>query len=308
MSSKIFKPNREDEKCAPSKKYDETVGTCFSLEQLQKMAESYNKINSDKITITDNKKNMLRQLIRKLDATCSSQVCLLEKQFVRDIDDFDLIHNTYRPLGTVKRYQWLSTSDINKVMIQYMELYKDFVFFGALPSDFQKIQVPVPYNNFFQLLTNMFNDRKYRLGYIFNADKHNESGSHWMGLFANLKKNQVYFFDSAEDHSKRKPMKEITDFMKTIAVWCYQNNVAKGSSPSDLCSLPFFKTDKNIVEQHVDVRFNRVQHQKANTECGVYSLNFIIRLLQGDSFDTIVNRPINDATMNEFRKEIFRFM
>ena len=30
-----------NDKCAPTKKYDE--GSCFTLEQLQKMAESYNK-------------------------------------------------------------------------------------------------------------------------------------------------------------------------------------------------------------------------------------------------------------------------
>ena len=55
-----------------------------------------------------------------------------------------------------------------------------------------------------------------------------------------------------------------------------------------------------------DVRFNKIQHQFKNTECGVYSINFIIRLLGGETFDDIVNNITNDDKMNACRKTYFK--
>ena len=55
-----------------------------------------------------------------------------------------------------------------------------------------------------------------------------------------------------------------------------------------------------------DVRYNKNQHQFKNTECGVYSMNFIIRLLDNEDFDNIVDNITKDDAMNACRKEYFR--
>jgi hypothetical protein len=55
-----------------------------------------------------------------------------------------------------------------------------------------------------------------------------------------------------------------------------------------------------------DVRYNKIQHQFKNSECGVYSMNFIIRILEGDTFDDIINNITNDDKMNENRNIYFR--
>jgi hypothetical protein len=55
-----------------------------------------------------------------------------------------------------------------------------------------------------------------------------------------------------------------------------------------------------------DVRYNKIQHQFKNSECGVYSMNFIIRLLGGETFDEIVNNITNDDKMNSCRNTYFR--
>ena len=55
-----------------------------------------------------------------------------------------------------------------------------------------------------------------------------------------------------------------------------------------------------------DVRFNRKQHQFKNSECGVYSMNFIIRLLNNETFDNIVDNVTDDVTMNACREKYFR--
>jgi hypothetical protein len=314
MKGRVFTAENDYMKCAPGKEFDKGSQTCFSLDNLQMMAKGYNKYYNDKIVISKDKREMLRQLIKKLekiDPDCQEQACLLEQDFVRKLERnenyFDLIYNTYRPLGPDYKYQWLSTSEINAVMLQYQETYNDFVFFGALPRDFKKIQVPISYDNFFDVLTGLYEKGMYRIGFVFNMDKHNQSGSHWMALYADIAKNQVYFFDSAEDHSTTKPKEEIIELMKTIAIWCYYHNIKKTKPSSNLCSVPFFENKKNEIEEKVDVRYNKVQHQFANSECGVYSINFIIRLLHGDSFDKIVNTPISDSKMNNYRNNIFRF-
>jgi hypothetical protein len=304
---KVFQPENEDKKCAPSKSYDGDAGTCFTLEQLVAMANEYNKSYPDKIDVKSNKKALLQQLVARLSGDCKEQVCLLKKTYVRSLKDRDMLYNTFLPKGPTYRYQWLNTSHINTVMLQYMDVYKDFAFFGALPIDFKEIKVPISFDNYFKVLSKLYKAGKYRLGFVFNLDRHDQPGSHWVSLFADIKQNKVYFFDSAEDHSGRKPDRRILSFMKTISIWCYCNNVMKIEPDTKLCDLAFFNDNKNQIEKHVDVRFNRVQHQRENSECGVYSVNFIIRMLAEGNFDSIVNTPITDKQMNEFRKQIFRF-
>ena len=62
----------EEEKCAPTKSYNE--GSCFTINQLKIMSESYNnfidenKIKGDKINIDDNdKRGLIRQLTNRLE-------------------------------------------------------------------------------------------------------------------------------------------------------------------------------------------------------------------------------------------------
>jgi len=58
--------------------------------------------------------------------------------------------------------------------------------------------------------------------------------------------------------------------------------------------------------EEYDVRYNKLQHQFKNSECGVYSMNFIIRILEGETFDKIVNKITNDDKMNSCRSVYFR--
>ena len=54
-----------------------------------------------------------------------------------------------------------------------------------------------------------------------------------------------------------------------------------------------------------DIRNNSIQHQKKNTECGVYSINFIIRLANGETFDDITKKITRDDDMNDCRTQYF---
>ena len=133
----------EDNKCAPSKSYSD--GSCFTLNQLKKMAISFNKfveakqIDGNKITIDNNKRSLVLQLTDRLDKKCNDQLCWLKQRFVKELKDDDLFKNTFRPIGPEGKFEWLNTTQINEVMEQYEQKYPDFKFFGAVPIDFDDL-------------------------------------------------------------------------------------------------------------------------------------------------------------------------
>jgi hypothetical protein len=59
---------------------------------------------------------------------------------------------------------------------------------------------------------------------------------------------------------------------------------------------------QNIIEQKYNIKYNKTQHQFGGSECGVYSMNFLIRLLRNEDFDTIHEKRVTDKEMNACRK------
>lgn len=290
-----------DERCAPSKKFKD--GSCFSLKSLKLIAENYNKSNSDKIEISDDKNALVKSLEKKLNNKCNDQTCWLRLDFVKAIEDQDILENTFRPQGPEKRYEWLSTGDINDVVSQYQLKDKSFLFLGAVPADFEELPILGINNLNFNELQK---EGKDKIGLVINLDEHDKSGSHWVGLYADLKKGQVYYFDSFA----KKPYKRTRKFINKIVKHIYKSKFnssikinkileeIKGGKSSD------DKIMKNI--NNLDVRYNTKQHQFNNSECGVYSINFIVRLVGGETFDEITNNITKDDKMNECRETYFR--
>ena len=64
------------------------------------------------------------------------------------------------------------------------------------------------------------------------------------------------------------------------------------------------KYKKKYVKD-IDIRYNPIQHQKGQTECGVYSINFLLRLLKGESFTEIIHRKMSDHEINKCRDYYF---
>ena len=308
--SVVSDPNK---KCAPSKKFSD--GSCFTYDALKKIAENYNKKNSDKINLSLKKDSFVKELSSKLKNQCSEQTCWLRLDFVKELDNEDIERNTFRPKGPSKKYEWLSTTHINDVIEQYQNIHKDFVFLGAVPYDFDDLpMLGIRDLNFSELESN----GKHKIGIVFNLDNHDQDGSHWVSMFTDLKKNQVYFFDSLG----RKPGKRIRKLINRITKYLYQkkyhselpindiiekiktiNGLPKGKAKEVVSSNKYLH---NLLGGGFDIRYNYIQHQFENSECGVYSINFIIRLVGGESFDSIINNVTKDEEMNGFRKEYFR--
>lgn len=282
-------------RCAPTKKFSN--GTCFTIDSLIKIANKYNKTFNDKINLTTDlitdKKALLRELAIKMKGryNCDNDVCWLTSKVVRSIDDNDIKHGTFRPIGPKNQYDWLSTNDINNAMRQYERKYIDFKFFGAVPYDFADL----PYFNMSDIDFSKLYNTTHKLGAVINLDEHNMPGSHWVALYVDLHRNIIYYFDSFG----KKPGRRINLFVRKILTFMYNKK-----SNTHINVEEFMK--KYHTSDDYDVRYNRIQHQFKNSECGVYSMNFIIRLLGGESFDSIVNDIMNDDAMNECRKTYFR--
>lgn len=284
-------------KCAPGKKF--TEGTCFTLDSLKKIAEEYNKQNPDKISLTNitSKKQLLRELNPRFQKKydCDDQTCWLGSKIVKDINDRDIKYNTFRPKGPSKQFEWLSTNDIDSVMKQYEYKHKDFKFLGAMPSDFDELPIYGTTDLQFEEL------EKYtpKIGAVINLDTHDQSGSHWVAFYANLRTNTIYYFDSFA----KKPQKRLNMFIRRLLTYMYNKNNQVSINTS--LNVRQFMNRYNKSNDY-DVRYNKIQHQFKNSECGVYSMNFIIRLLGDETFDDIVNNITNDDKMNSCRNVYFR--
>lgn len=273
-----------DKKCAPGITFED--GSCIRLAVLVAYATAYNADNNhDRIKLYPEyeilnpkkyKRYLVKELMRRLRNV--KQRDWYKQKFVKKMEYIlreELTKYSIRPNGPQGRFEWLNTLNIDDVMRQYEKKYTDFKFLGTVPIDFDDLH----YYNIKDLNYNdLYNKKIYRLGFVFNLDRHDQKGSHWVALYANLKKSEILFFDSygIEPHAR------IRTLMRRIARFCH---------------------DKFGVEPKAD--WNRTQHQKENSECGVYSMNFILRMLRGDSFDDICNTRIPDKTVNKCRNVYF---
>jgi len=318
MKQKLIHPNESSElvnkidpdmKCAPSKKYSD--GSCFTIDSLKKIAANYNKKNTHKINLDLSKAELVTELEKRLENKCSDQTCWLRLDIVKELDNEDIESNTFRPKGPSKKYEWLSTSHINDVIEQYQTIHNDFLFLGAVPLDFEDLPVLGISNLDF---ADLEKKGKTKIGLVINLDEHWKDGSHWVGLFTDLKANQIYYFDSLG----KKPLKRTRKFVNRIAKYLYSKKYGEKLPINDILQKIKKiggKNDKNIdsnphikklMDGKFDIRYNHIQHQFDNSECGVYSINFIIRLVSGESFDNVINNITKDEEMNANRKIYFR--
>jgi hypothetical protein len=283
-SSDVAPKNKEDTRCAPAISFDGI--SCIELNVLIDIVNAFNSESNDKIKLYPNletlnphkyKKFLIKQLRKKI-TTCDTQQCWTTQPFIKKMKNnakLQLKHYTFRPTGPKGKFEWLNTININDVMEQYEIKYNDFKFMGAVPMDFDEIE-PLGIKNLDY--NDLIKTGKTRLGIVFNLDESWKDGSHWVGMFIDLKKGQVYYFDSygfAPEPRVRKLMRRIVKYFEMSSI-------------------------QNVVSNH-----NKIRHQYKGSECGIYSINFIIRMLQGDTFKEICNSKIQDEDINKHRNEYF---
>ena len=219
---------------------------------------------------------------------CKSESCWLTlNEIIRHLtpDELNRFKNSFRPQmprsWLKNKNEWASTSDIEKVLKQYEEHHKDFKCYGALPMDFDLKQgnscVSGDLCNID--LKEHMNNGKHKIGSVFNLDDHDEPGSHWVSLYMELKpccreNPSIYYFDSIAD----KPTKEINNLVDNLS-----------------------EQYKSITGGNIEFLYNDIQHQKRNTECGIYSIHFITSMLEGKDFNDYIREIKNDDYMEKYR-------
>ena len=168
-------------------------------------------------------------------------------------------------------------------MKQYTHIYKCFRFIGPTPIDYDALENNVCVTN--ELcnfsLAHQIHDGKFKIGIIFNTDPHTKGGEHWISMFINIKKGFIFFFDSAGN----KIPPRIYPLVEKI--------IEQGRH---LATPIEFKFDQNYPNEH----------QYSSTECGMYSLYFIIHMLEDKLTQKYLKtHVITDDYIEKFRKVYF---
>lgn len=276
--------------CSPSHKPNSQNGSCFDKMALSRIANGYNKkypnsqIQYSRSTPDTQLWNEIRD---KMANVCGdNEMCWLDQDFLKGDSQ---VAGYYKPKKPKGQREWLKTSDINNVLKQFEDKYPDFAFMGAVPMDFSdifeefaKIDLCSLYNG--NGLLGLYKGKQVRkYGFVFNLDKHNQGGSHWVCMFIDLSSNDPYigFFDSV---GSCPPPKEVSKLMYKLA-----------------------DQAKECLSIRLKLKCNSVQHQKKNTECGMYCIYFINTSLEsGKTFEEIVNKIITDDEVNRLRDYFFR--
>ena len=254
--------------------------SCYTDEGLKKMVDHWNiKHPDDKLDTEDPHKiwNFFKERFSKV---CKTERCWLRQKFIEN-NNRDLL-KFFSPDAPKswreKPYTWLNSRDIEEIMKQYEDAYSNYEFIGASPIDFDK---KVDHGEcVWDELCKFSLEKKIKkninkIGIIFNTHPHTKSGEHWIALFVDIKNAFISYFDS----NGRRPPKEVTILIDRIK--------EQGKS----LGIKFkYYDNHNMV------------HQNNDGQCGMYTLYFIIELLQENKKpEYFKTARIPDETMRDYR-------
>ena len=273
-------------KCSPkpvgSSERNAKSSTCYSMKDLLRMKDAWNKRNPNNTIQSTGQSELVADLTAKFADTCNNEQCWY-KQFA-DVNELNGLDSLFAPTAPTSwktnPNEWLSSSDITAVMKQYMKIYKCFQFFGPAPIDFDKVITGSCVESSLCNINikNLMDNGKFKIGISLNTDPHNERGEHWISMFINIKKGIIFFFDSAGT----KAPKQVIALSDRI--------IKQGLA---LTPPIKFKFDQNYPKQH----------QYTTTECGMYSLYFIVSMLEDKiSQKYLKTHIITDKYIQKLRK------
>ncbi len=269
--------------CSPLVNQNDKVSndSCLTKSVLMRLRNEFNKDHPE------NKIVATRPILIWHELKMRMTQCADERCFLNEINEPNekqqLLHTLFAPEHPPEwlknKNEWLSNHDIDKIMRQYEEKYKEFKYLGttAIDYDFKYADGHCVEDQLCKfVLKDLMAAGKTKFAAVFNLDKHDQGGSHWVSIFIDIKHASIVFFDSAKGGIP----KEIKRFVETIKA------------------------------QDTPIKFkfltNKSDHQKGNTECGVYSIHFIIEMLHNfKSVNRFLYGKIPDKEMEEMRPKLF---
>jgi hypothetical protein len=273
--------------CSPKPKGEINNFSCYTNKSLYKLRDLWNARHPD-VKITSNSPKEIHRIIsEKLSGICNKESCWIKQKGEFgpvESDMADSFAPESPPEWKKNPNEWLSSVDIINVMKQYEKAYKCFDFIGPSPIDFdtRKLYGECVWDELCNFsIEQQIKEGKTKIGIIFNTDPHNKPGQHWISMFINIKNKKIFFFDSTGD----KPSPQIMALVKRIE--------DQGLSLNPKINFVF---DSN----------EGIEHQYGNTECGIYSLFFIVHMLEDKMTEHYLKTHIlKDEYMQNFRKVYF---
>ena len=273
--------------CSPKDKNAVKEYTCYTDNDLQKLRNMWNARHPDKKIITNDSKEIWSLLKNYYANICNKESCWV-RQMTKGTKMEEELLQSFSPVSPENwkknPNEWLSSLDIIEVMNQYEKTYKCFDFLGPSPIDYDthKLYGECVWEELCHFsLSEQIKKGKNKIGVIFNTDTHDRGGEHWISLFINIKKGTIFFFDSAGNKAPNQVMK----FVKMVT-----------------------EQGRNLPEK-IELKFDQnypVEHQYKNTECGVYSIFFIIHMLEDKiTSHYLKTHKLKDEYMQQFRKIYF---
>lgn len=228
------------------------------------------------------------KLFKDLGCGEGEEHCLLDRAPI-DQDTKKALRNRYLRPRRPKSWDedpdmWLDNYNIIGVMKQYQEAYHWFKFLGVFPIDFS---APDPYSKSGDVhclyketcnlnLKSEYNKGIRGIGMIFNLDPHFKGGSHWVALYIDLHDINVPFVGYFDSYGQKVPTL-IARLMRSFKLQI------------ETCKLGF----------------NARRFQYSGSECGMFSMYFIICMICGISFKDFCKDAVNDNVMLQLRKILF---
>ena len=240
--------------------------SCLTPDVLVKIKNEYNKDHPDNMILSKDPREIWSILNNRL----SVKGCRKEKCWLNEIDNTTLRKQIEKYIFAPEQPsewktnpdEWLSNYDIFNVIRQYQDTYKDFKFMGPTTIDFDT-RLPEKNNQCvedeiceFDLKTDMKKGIQH-FACVFNLDKHDQSGSHWVSMFIDIPEKIIFYFDSAGADDVPKEINVLVERL--------QKQAGELSSP--------------FTFKYIDN--GKLIHQNGNTECGMYSIFFVITMLTG---------------------------
>ena len=273
----------KQDKCSPKTAKDDMDFTCYTSKALHEIKMAWNKRHPDALINSNDPREIWDQLRRQMGGTCYRESCWLRHQCIKnDLPDGLFLENfaPKQPKEWKKKpNEWLSSVEIEQAMKQYEKKFPNFRFLGPSPIDYDthKLHNECVWEEICEFsLLDYKSKGVNKIGLIFNLDPHYKEGSHWMAMFIDTRKRAIYYFDSYGDKIPRRLMK-------------FVRNVRRQA--------------RNMGEKYTFEETTR-RHQYLTTECGMYSIYFIIKLLEGKPI-SFFDKKINDKYMRKLRSIYF---
>jgi hypothetical protein len=253
--------------CSPAVKGKSVSdNSCLTPDILLKIKNKYNEDHSNNPIITKDPREIWTELNNRLTV----EGCKKEDCWLKELDDDSLRKQIDKHIFApdmpnewlTNPDEWLSNFDIANVLEQYEKTYPTFKLMGPTTMDFdtkltekggQCVEEEICK---FDLKTDIKKGFK-QFACVVNLDKHWQSGSHWVSLFVNVPEQIIFYFDSA----------------------------GCSSTPKEIIALvDRIKEQGKYLKMPVDFKFltnGKHDHQRGSTECGMYSIFFIITMLTG---------------------------